>query len=191
MDAYKSGSPIYLDYNATTPVDPRVAAAMSPFLEGGFGNPSSNHLLGIAARQSIDGARAQVAHMLGASSEEIIFTSGGTEANNHAIIGAALSRRQERTHIITSAVEHPAVLEVCKHLQGRGFSITKIGVDKFGMVDADEAIAAMTQDTALVTIMLANNEVGNRLGIGYRNNLSLMAYEYESNLRNGNYGHGY
>lgn len=160
MDTLITGSPIYLDYNATTPVDPRVAAAMLPFLDGSFGNPSSSHALGMAARQVINGARSQVAQMLAASPEEIIFTSGGTEANNHAIIGAALSRRTERCHIITSAVEHPAVLEVCAHLEGRGFSITKIGVNELGMVDAAEVIAAMTDETALVTIMLANNEVG-------------------------------
>jgi cysteine desulfurase len=160
MDNLQPGSPIYLDYNATTPVDPRVAAAMRPFLEGSFGNPSSHHTLGLAARSSINTARSQLALMLAASPEEIIFTSGGTEANNHAIIGAALSRRKERTHIITSAVEHPAVLEVCRSLESRGFSVTKIGVDKFGMVDAGDVIAAMTPETALVTIMLANNEVG-------------------------------
>jgi len=160
MDTLISSPPIYLDYNATTPVAPEVASAMFPFLEGGFGNPSSSHALGFAARGAIDNARSQVAQMLAASPEEVVFTSGGTEANNHAIIGAALSRRQTRTHIITSAVEHPAVLEVCAHLASRGFSISKIGVDKYGMVEADEVIAAMTDQTALVTIMLANNEVG-------------------------------
>ncbi len=160
MDALITGSPIYLDYNATTPIDPQVAKKMHPFLDGIFGNPSSGHALGLAARQAIKVARNQVAQMLTAEPEEIIFTSGGTESNNHAIIGAALSRRQERNHIITSAVEHPAVLEVCSHLQGRGFTISKIGVDKFGMVDAEEVKASMTPQTALVTIMLANNEVG-------------------------------
>ncbi len=151
---------LYLDYNATTPVDSRVADTMQPFLREYFGNPSSNHALGWASRKAIDSARLQVATMLGAKPEEIIFTSSGTEANNHAIIGAALSRRSQGNHIITCTVEHPAVTEVCKHLETRGFTYTEVPVDAQGRVQVQDVEAAMTPETILVTIMLANNEVG-------------------------------
>ena len=112
---------IYLDYNATTPIDPQVAEAMLPFVQGGlnglFGNPSSGHSFGVAARQGVDTARRQVASMLGCDVDDLIFTSGGTEANNHAIKGVAEAYRQRGNHIITTAVEHPAVTEVCRYLE--------------------------------------------------------------------------
>ncbi len=151
---------LYLDYNATTPVDPEVVAAMEPYLGKFFANPSSGHQPGRECRAAIDKARLQVANMLGATSDEIIFTSGGTEANNHAIIGAALARESRGRHIITSTVEHPAVLEVCRHLETRGFSFTQVPVDSYGMVSIDDVANAITDQTTLITIMLANNEVG-------------------------------
>ena len=151
---------LYLDYNATTPVDPRVADAMQPFLRDYFGNPSSSHALGRASRKAIDKARGQVAAMLGAHADEIIFTSSGTEANNHAIIGGAMARQKQGNHIITCTVEHPAVTEVCKHLETQGFSFTEVAVDSQGRVPVQAVADAFKDDTVLVTIMLANNEVG-------------------------------
>ena len=155
---------IYLDYNATTPIDPQVAEAMLPFVKGGlnglFGNPSSGHSFGLAAREGVDTARKQVAGMLGCDIDDLIFTSGGTEANNHAISGVAGAYRERGNHIITSAVEHPAVTEVCRHLEGRGFRVTYLPVDEYGMVDPQQVEAAITPETLLVTIMHANNEVG-------------------------------
>ena len=153
-------SDIYLDYNATTPIDPAVAEAMLPYVHGLFGNPSSSHSFGIAARQGVDRARGQVASLLGCHPEDLIFTSGGTEANNHAIKGVAYACRDKGNHIITSAVEHPAVTEVCRFLEGQGFEVTYLPVDKYGMVDASQVEAAITDRTILVTIMHANNEVG-------------------------------
>lgn len=151
---------LYLDYNATTPVDPRVAQTMQPFLTGFFGNPSSNHALGRASRAAIDKARLQVATCLGAHTDEIIFTSSGTEANNHAIIGAAKSLKDQGNHIIISAVEHPAVTEVCKYLETLGFRFTEVAVDSYGRVPLQSLADALTPETILVSIMLANNEVG-------------------------------
>ena len=155
---------IYLDYNATTPIDPQVAEAMLPFVKGGlnglFGNPSSGHSFGLAAREGVDTARKQVAGMLGCDIDGLIFTSGGTEANNHAISGVAGAYRERGNHIITSAVEHPAVTEVCRHLEGRGYRVTYLSVDEYGMVDPQQVEAAITPETLLVTIMHANNEVG-------------------------------
>ena len=155
---------IYLDYNATTPIDPQVAEAMLPFVKGGlnglFGNPSSGHSFGLAAREGVDTARKQVAGMLGCDVDDLIFTSGGTEANNHAIMGVAGAYRERGNHIITSAVEHPAVTEVCRHLEGRGYRVTYLPVDEYGMVDPQQVEAAITPETLLVTIMHANNEVG-------------------------------
>ncbi len=155
---------IYLDYNATTPIDPQVAEAMLPFVRGGlnglFGNPSSGHSFGLAAREGVDTARRQVAGMLGCDVDELIFTSGGTEANNHAIRGVAAAYRDRGDHIITSAVEHPAVTEVCRHLEGQGYRVTYLPVDEYGMVDPQQVEAAITPETLLVTIMHANNEVG-------------------------------
>lgn len=151
---------IYLDYNATTPIDREVAEAMTPFLYDHFGNPSSSHPFGTAARQAIESARGQVAAMLGCKPAELIFTSGGTESNNFAIRGAALANRSRGNHIITSAVEHPAVIEVCHWLAEQGFRLSILPVDETGLVHPEELEKAITADTILVTIMHANNEVG-------------------------------
>ena len=151
---------IYLDYNATTPIDPLVAEAMMPYVHGLYGNPSSGHFFGRAARAGVDHARAQVASLLGCAAADLIFTSGGTEANNHAIKGVAWANRGRRNQIITSTVEHPAVTEVCRWLEGQGFRITFVPVDEYGMVDPRQVEEAISPETLLVTIMHANNEVG-------------------------------
>ena len=153
-------SAIYLDYNATTPIDPQVAEAMLPYVHGLFGNPSSSHGFGLAAREGVDLARSQVAELLGCRTDELIFTSGGTEANNHAIKGVAFAHRNRGNHIVTSAVEHPAVTEVCRYLETHGFRITYLPVDKYGLVDVAQLKEVLTKETILVTIMHANNEVG-------------------------------
>ena len=151
--------PIYLDYNATTPVDPRVAEAMQPFLSGCYGNPSSSHQLGREARQALNHSRSQVASCLGCDADEIVFTSGGSEANNTAIRGVIAARGGG--HVVTSAVEHPAVLEVVLALECEGLiASTIVGVDRWGRVHPDEVVRALRSDTALVTVMIANNEVG-------------------------------
>jgi cysteine desulfurase len=150
---------IYLDYNATTPIDPRVAEAMTPFLSGGFGNPSSTHAEGRRAKSALDKARQQVASCLGCSPAEVVFTSGGSESNNLAIRGLVEARGGG--HVITSAVEHPAVLEVVLALEIEGrIELTIVGVDRFGRVDPAAVAAALRDDTVLVSLMLANNEVG-------------------------------
>ncbi len=151
---------IYLDYNATTPIASEVADAMEPFLRGGFGNPSSTHRLGLEARQAIEAARAQVASLLGCHVDEIVFTSGGSESNNMAITGTAWTLRDRGKHIITSSVEHPAVTEVCRFLEGEGYRITYLPVDGTGLVDPADLEQALTSQTILVTVMHANNEVG-------------------------------
>ena len=151
---------IYLDYNATTPIDPAVAEAMLPYVHGLFGNPSSGHSFGLAARQGVDRARQQVAGLLGCAEDDLIFTSGGTEANNHAIKGVAEAYRHRGNHIITSAVEHPAVTEVCRYLETHGVRTTYLPVDEHGIVDPGQVEEAITPETVLVTIMHANNEVG-------------------------------
>ena len=153
-------SDIYLDYNATTPLDPQVAQAMLPYLRGLFGNPSSGHAFGRAAREGVELARRQVAQLLGCRTEDLVFTSGGTEANNHAIKGVVGAYRERGNHIITSAVEHPAVTEVCRYLEGQGCRITYLPVDRYGLVDPQQVAEALTPETLLVTIMHANNEVG-------------------------------
>ncbi len=158
--------PIYLDYNATTPIDPGVAAAMRPFLDGVFGNPSSSHSFGLEAKQAVETARRQVAALLRCRPDEVVFTSGGSESNNYAIKGTAFAYREKGNHIITSAVEHPAVLEVCRFLEKNGFRITVVPVDETGMVSADDVEAAITPQTILITIMTANNEVGTIQPIG-------------------------
>lgn len=153
-------SPVYLDYNGTTPLDPRVIAAMMPYLSVEFGNPSSAHWYGIKPKQALIKARSQVADLIGCRPDEIIFTSGGTESNNHAIKGTALSRRDRGNHIITSQIEHPAVLEVCRSLEKSGFQITRVLPDRHGRIDADEIERAIRPETILISIMHANNEVG-------------------------------
>ena len=152
--------PIYLDYNATTPHDPEVIAAMRPFLEEEFGNPSSAHYYGSKPKQAVIKAREQVASLLNCQPEEIIFTSGGTESNNFAIKGCAESFRHKGNHIITSQIEHPAVLEVCNFLKTIGFEITCLPVDKSGRVNVADVEAAIKEETILISIMHANNEVG-------------------------------
>jgi len=152
--------PIYLDYNGTTPHDPKVIEAMRPFMETEFGNPSSSHWYGIAPRRAVEAARAQVAAILNCDTEEIIFTSGGTESNNHAIKGVARLLKDRGNHIITSEIEHPAVLEVCKVLESEGFDITRLPVDKTGIVRISDVAKAIRTDTILITIMHANNETG-------------------------------
>lgn len=152
--------PIYLDYNATTPIDPEVAAAIHPYLEEHFGNPSSSHWYGILTKKAVEKARRQVAEMLNCKPEEIIFTSGGSESNNYAIKGIAFENRNKGNHIITSAIEHPAVTEVCKYLEGEGFQITYLPVDEYGLVNPAAVEKAIKPQTTLITIMHANNEVG-------------------------------
>jgi cysteine desulfurase len=153
--------PIYLDYNATTPLDPAVAAAMRPYLEQHFGNPSSAHAYGRAAKEAVDRAREQVAALLGCAPGEVIFTSGGSESDNQAIKGIAFARRERGTHLITSQIEHPAVLNTCCYLEARhGFRVTYLPVDGDGRVDPAAVEAAITPQTILITIMHANNEVG-------------------------------
>lgn len=153
--------PIYLDYNATTPIDPRVTEAMLPYMNEHFGNPSSSYVYGQNTLSAVAHARDQVAALIGAIPEEIIFTSGGSEGDNHAIIGAALANAEKGKHIITSSIEHPAVLKTCRYLEDRlGFKITYIPVDEYGLVDPEDIRAAITEDTILITIMHANNEVG-------------------------------
>ena len=153
-------SAIYLDYNATTPIDPSVAEAMLPYVHAHFGNPSSGHSFGLAAREGVDLARAQVSGLLGCAAADLIFTSGGTEANNHAIKGVAAAYRDRGNHIITSTVEHPAVTEVCRYLESQGCRVTWLPVDEYGLVAPRQVEQAITPQTLLVTIMHANNEVG-------------------------------
>lgn len=150
----------YLDYNATTPVDERVLEAMLPFLTSHFGNPSSPHSPGHKAREAVEEARERVARLLNAEPKEIIFTSGGSEANNFAIKGIALSNKEKGNHIITSQIEHPSVLNVCKQLERQGFEVTYLPVDRYGIVDLEALERAITPRTILITIMHANNEVG-------------------------------
>jgi cysteine desulfurase len=153
---------IYLDYNASTPCDPRVVEAMQPFFGRIYANPSSrNHRPGRNAFSALEAARSTVAGFLGArSATEIVFTSGATEANNLALIGAAKARTDRGRHLVTQATEHPSVLEVLRALRGDGWTLTKVGVDREGRVRLDELEAALRNDTALVSLMLANNETG-------------------------------
>jgi cysteine desulfurase len=152
--------PIYLDYNATTPHDPEVIEAMRPYLEEYFGNPSSPSYYGIITKNAINKARLQVALLLNCSQEEIVFTSGGTESNNIAIKGLALINKHRGDHIITSAIEHPAVVEVCKDLENNGFEITILPVSSHGIVDLKELEKAIKGNTILISVMHANNETG-------------------------------
>ena len=151
---------IYLDYNATTPIDPQVAEAMLPYIFEQYGNPSSTHVPGMTAKQAVDNARSQLAAMLGSKKDEVIFTSGGTESNNHAIKGVFGAYRDKGNHMITSSVEHPAVIEVCRYLEEQGGRVTYLSVDEFGMVDPQQIADAIIPETLLVSIMHANNEVG-------------------------------
>lgn len=151
---------IYLDYNASTPIAPSVAAAMRPLLETAFGNPSSGHWASRPAKAALEHARNQVASLLGARSDEIVFTSGGSEANNLALKGSYFALRGERNHVITQVTEHPAILKPLAFLESLGAEVTYLPVDGFGRVDPDDIRRAITPRTALITIMHANNETG-------------------------------
>ncbi len=152
--------PIYLDYNATTPVAPEVVEAMIPALRDAWGNPSSAHAYGERARRALADARAQVAGLIGCDPEELIFTSGGTESDNAAIEGVANALAGRGRHIVISAIEHAAVAKACAHLEQRGWTVSQVGVDGDGKVDADEIGSAIKDDTVLISLMHANNETG-------------------------------
>jgi cysteine desulfurase len=153
---------IYLDFNATTPLAPEVAAAMRPYLTEDFGNPSSMHWAGIEARDAVEAARSQVAALLCCDATEIVFTSGGTESNNQALKGIfyACCRDRARPHIITSRIEHPSILEPCRFLEGLGAEVTYLPVDRFGQVDPGDVKDALQPETILISVMHANNETG-------------------------------
>ncbi|SHI18107.1 cysteine desulfurase NifS [Desulfosporosinus lacus] len=151
---------VYLDHSATTPVDPEVAAIMMTYYTEKYGNPSSVHGFGRETKQALEQARNQVAELIGAASREITFTSGGTEADNLAILGTAEALRKKGKHIITSCIEHHAVLETCEYLEKNGFDLTVIPVDEEGIISVDEVRKAIRPDTILITVMHANNEVG-------------------------------
>ena len=155
--------PIYLDYSATTPVDPRVAEKMMQFMtmDGTFGNPASrSHRFGWQAEEAVDIARNQIADLVGADPREIVFTSGATESDNLAIKGAANFYQKKGKHIITSKTEHKAVLDTCRQLEREGFEVTYLPVDKYGIIDMDYFKKSLRDDTTLVSVMLANNEIG-------------------------------
>ena len=151
---------IYLDYAATTPTHPEVVKAMLPYFTDAFGNPSSIHFHGQEAKGAIEEARVKVANLINARDEEIVFTSGGTEADNFALKGVAFANEDKGNHIITSSIEHHAVIEPCKLLEGRGFSVTYLPVDEYGLVEPDEVKRAITDKTIIISVMHANNEVG-------------------------------
>src|SRR2546430_15262828 len=149
---------VYLDYAGFSPVDPRVVAVMRPFLEGGVGNPGAPHSLGLEARASLDGARAKVARLIGVTPSGVIFTASATEANNLAIRGIAL--RATGRHIVTSAIEHVSVLNACRDLEKQGFAVTYVPVDSEGRVDPEAVARAVRGETALVSFIAANGEIG-------------------------------
>jgi cysteine desulfurase len=151
---------IYLDHNASTPIDPAVAAAMMPFLQDHYGNPSSGHWAATTAKTALETARGQVAALLGCHNDEIVFTSGGSEANNLALKGVFFALRDKGDHIITTRIEHPATIEPCRFLERLSARVTYLPVDGTGRVDPDDLHRAITPHTILVTIMHANNEVG-------------------------------
>ncbi len=151
---------VYLDYNATTPVDPRVANAMQPYLSEHYGNPSSSHALGRRSKEAVEKARAQVAAMLGCKPAEILFCSGGSEANNAALLGVAADAPEGKQHLITSSVEHPAIMEPADLLETAGWRVTYLPVDGLGLVSPATLADAIDSEVSLVSVMLANNEVG-------------------------------
>jgi cysteine desulfurase len=154
-------TPIYLDYNATTPIDPTVLAAMQPYLATHFGNASSGHPYGRAAQAAVATARAQVATLLGCAPDEVVFTGGGTESDNQAILGVALAHRERGDHLVTTEIEHPAVLESCRYLERRhGFRVTYLPVNGAGQVEPAALEAALSPRTLLVSVMHAQNETG-------------------------------
>jgi cysteine desulfurase len=151
---------IYMDYAATTPTAPEVLEEMKKYFCDQFGNPSSLHSFGQRARRAIESVREKIARFLNASPDEIVFTSGGTESNNFALKGIAYANQNKGRHIITTAIEHHSVLEPCKFLQSQGFEVTYLGVDKYGFVDPEEVKRAIRDDTILISVMHANNEIG-------------------------------
>lgn len=152
--------PVYLDYCATTPISPEVLAAMLPALENGFGNPSSLHSFGRAAKAAVENARAQVAQRIGARAPEIVFTSGATEADNYALLGIAAVHEQKKGHLITSAIEHHAVLHTAQFLEKKGWRVTYLPVSKYGRIEPADVARAIQSDTKLISLMMVNNEVG-------------------------------
>jgi len=152
--------PVYLDYNASTPIDPEVIKEMSPYLRDRFGNPSSGHVYGRQAKEGIEEARRQMAELVNAKVGEIVFTSGGTESDNIALCGAAFANRKKGRRIVTSVTEHPAVLNPCRWLQTQGFDVKYVGVDQFGLVDLEQLERLVDNSTILVSVMHANNETG-------------------------------
>jgi cysteine desulfurase NifS/selenium donor protein len=168
--------PIYLDYNATTPLDPAVINDMLPYLQEHFGNPSSGHDYGVIAKKAVENARSKVCQMLGCQIDELIFTSGGSEANNYAIKGVASAYRSKGNHIITTQIEHPAVLEVCRFLEKKGYQITYLAVDQQGLIDPQELKKSISPRTILISIMHANNEVGTIQPI---TEISRIAHEHQ------------
>jgi cysteine desulfurase len=151
---------VYLDHIAATPLDPLVLVAMLPYLGEKFGNPQSLHSLGQEALEAVEGARSQIAGLIGADASEIYFTSSGSEANNFAVKGLGLARREKGSHLVLSAIEHQSVLHSAKSLERIGFSATLVPVDKYGLIDPEEVKKSIKKETALVSIMLANSEVG-------------------------------
>ncbi len=151
---------VYLDFNASTPIAPQVVEAMRPFLTEHYGNPSSQHWAGAPAKAAVEQARARVAGLLGCRRDEVVFTSGGSEANNHALKGVFFANRDRGDHIVTSAVEHPAVVKPLEYLKTLGARVTVIPVDRDGRVDPDDVRRALTPRTIMVSVMHANNEVG-------------------------------
>ena len=157
---------IYLDYNASTPVDPKVVQAMRAAMDDGYGNPSSPHWAAIPAKDTVERSRRQVATLLGCRPEEIVFTSGGSEANNLALKGAFFARPRQRAHLITTQVEHPSVLSPCAFLERQGARVTYLPVDGTGLLDPDDLRRSITRETVLISVMHANNEVGTIQPIG-------------------------
>lgn len=151
---------IYLDYNATTPIEKEVAEAMFPYIYENYGNPSSSHQLGTDAKRAVEESREKIAELLNCTAKEIVFTSGGSESNNTVIKGVAYTYRKKGDHIITSQIEHPAILNPCKYLEGLGYEISYMPVNEYGMVNISDLEKLITNRTILVTIMHANNETG-------------------------------
>ncbi len=151
---------IYLDYAATTPVDPRVLVAMKPYFSKEFGNASSLYSMGQQARLAMENSRKKIAKIINAEPDEIVFTSGGTESDNLALVGVALANKEKGNHIITNKIEHKAIMETCEFLEKQGFEITYLNVDKYGVVDLNQLKKSIRKETILVSIMHANNEIG-------------------------------
>lgn len=153
-------SPIYLDYNATTPMDPRALESMIPYMREHYGNPSSIHSHGSRAKAALDVSRERVSDLISTKPKEIVFTSGGSESNNAAIIGAAYALKEKGNHLITTEIEHASILETFRFLAYHGFKVTFLGVNEHGLIDVDELRESITDETILVSVMFANNETG-------------------------------